>query len=402
MLNTKLGNNIGWLKLERDRRDEELGEISTDDESESSIFGLPSFAALVSTILAIILYLITGPALIFLNKHILVIFDFPYPVFVSSLGLWASVFISRLCVYTGITKLTVKISWENYLTGIVPSCFFMALTLYTGNRSYFYLSVSLIQLIKALSPVMALILSIFFKPNEKRTWIEWSAIIVICIGTIFGSIKATTNEFSWFGILLALIAGFTECARLLYIQIFLQDLKLPTMEGLYYYAPPAVFWSSILILILEIDAFRLKESQHRFMAHIYYFIAAGFLGFAVNFAGFLVIKQTSAVALKVLGVVRGVGLVIVSVIFFNDIVSGQQFIGFVVSTLGVFWYNYEKIKKKKKKIAYTYIDDDDSETTHDEILGVIEFTNLKKIDDFERSETVSIKSICSDEESTSE
>ena len=94
MQNTNFENNIGWLKLEHDQRDEELGEFS-DAESESLILGLPSFTVLVHTILAIILYLVAGPALIFLNKHILVTFNFPYPVFVSSLGLWASVFISR-------------------------------------------------------------------------------------------------------------------------------------------------------------------------------------------------------------------------------------------------------------------------------------------------------------------
>merc|ERR550534_1836059 len=128
---------------------------------------------------------------------------------------------------------------------------------------------------------------------------------------------------------------------MLLMQMLLQGEKYSAVEGLYYFAPASFLWMTILATYLELPEL-LSEGVLIIWLHPFPFFCASILGFLVNIASVLVVKTTSSLTLKVLGAVRNLGLVGVAVIFFDDIVSKQEFCGYVVSVSGILMYNYEK------------------------------------------------------------
>lgn len=53
---------------------------------------------IVKTVLLCVFYMIVGPGLILLNKHILSGLNFPYPMFLSGLGVLCSGIVARILV----------------------------------------------------------------------------------------------------------------------------------------------------------------------------------------------------------------------------------------------------------------------------------------------------------------
>ena len=66
----------------------------------------------------------------------------------------------------------------------------------------------------------------------------------------------------------------------------------------------------------------------------------GCVSFFLNLANFLVTKYTSAVALQVLGNVKVVLSIVVSLIIFGNKVSEVSVLGCVITLLGVAMYNW--------------------------------------------------------------
>jgi len=299
----------------------------------------------LEAILAVLFYLLIGPTLILLNKHIYSDLGFKFPVTLPTLGLFTSSVISRFLVKFKFVKLTKEVSWRDYIFKIAPIGLFMALTLYLGNRSYLYLSVSLIQLLKSITPVFTLLLLVLFDFEDPNFKI-WLAIVLICIGTVTGTAETNTPEWSILGLVIMVLSCMAEAMRMLTMQILLQGEKYPAIESLYYFAPVSFFWMLLLVAYLELSDL-LSDGILIIWLHPYYFIIASILGFFVNIASVLVVKTTSSLTLKVLGAVRNLGLVGVAVMFFDDIVSKQEFFGYVVSVSGILMYNYEKIQQRK-------------------------------------------------------
>lgn len=94
------------------------------------------------------MFLILGPTLIILNKHILKDVGFNYPMFLSGLGLAASSLVSHLLVRVfKVVELqhANKVTTVFYLRNLLPVGASHALTLAFGNAVYLYLTVSFIQ-----------------------------------------------------------------------------------------------------------------------------------------------------------------------------------------------------------------------------------------------------------------
>lgn len=88
---------------------------------------------------------------------------------VSGMGMFTSgVFSYVLCRVTRIFEAKAVISGSFWIKRIMPVGFFMAATLWAGNLVYLYLSVSLIQMLKAFTPVITM-LALFIARLETPT-----------------------------------------------------------------------------------------------------------------------------------------------------------------------------------------------------------------------------------------
>ena len=101
-------------------------------------------------------YMFIGPALILLNKYILHNLAFPYPMFLSCLGVATSGLVAQVAVRAGYVVLQRKEQVEGALwyRRVLPVGLAHAGTLAFGNSVYLLLPVGFIQMLKSFTPGM--------------------------------------------------------------------------------------------------------------------------------------------------------------------------------------------------------------------------------------------------------
>ena len=100
------------------------------------------------------------------NKYLLAYAGFPFPVLLTMWHMFFCSTLAYLLVRSGRVQ-SVNMDRETYLKAIVPIGACYAGTLWVGNAAYLYLSVSFIQMLKALSPVAV------FSVGGQMGWGGW-------------------------------------------------------------------------------------------------------------------------------------------------------------------------------------------------------------------------------------
>ena len=126
---------------------------------------------------------------------------------------------------------------------------------------------------------------------------------------------------------------------------------------------------SFLVMIREQSALTEPANWNLALDHYHVFLLAITLGTSINFVGVFVIKHTSGMMLKLIGVVRNNCLVLLAVIFLGDKTSAVQIFGYLVSIGGFVWYtklsaggvSHEKTHLMEK-VQYSPISNEDEPT----------------------------------------
>jgi len=358
----------------------------TDTRGEDKVHSSTSSSFCNAQVLfACSLFMTVGPLLIMANKVIITELEFKYPVIVTSFGIISSSIIVHLFHRLGYIAIRAHIkklvTVKFLISHIFIISFLQALTMYFGNKAYIFLSVSLIQMLKAFTPVITMCL-LFMSGQQKLTYPLIGSILLLSFGTAITSTGVTKADANVAGFLLAAGAQCTEALKLTLQQKLLQGfkvrgvakksalnlndknvtvlksigngeqveyeqkIKFSTFEGLYYYAPMTFVSICIIVVPLELSDFvaNYETNAEIIRKYIWVFLAAGLLGFFVNVAAFMVTKVTSGLYLKALNAFRNVCLVIACVIIFGDVVTAQQALGYLITLLGFAYYNYVKLK----------------------------------------------------------
>jgi len=125
----------------------------------------------------------------------------------------------------------------------------------------------------------------------------------------------------------------------------MSEQKFSALEGLYHMSPICTAWLWGAALFIEAPALVASAKYLLIPQYSGYFIVCMVLGFAVNVVTYLVIKQTNAVTLKIMGTARNAGLVWFGVLFQGDIVNMSQLIGYGIALGFFFLYSYYKTNK---------------------------------------------------------
>ncbi len=187
----------------------------------------------------IVVWIILSSSTIFFNKYILTSLNFHFPIFLTACHmLIASIATFLIRHTTGMMESlkTTTISRSFYLKNIAPIAIFFAASLVFSNKAYLYLSVSFIQMLKAVTPMVILILSFIAKLEKASTKIV-TIISMVSIGVIIASYGEI--NFVWMGVAFQLLAIFLESVRLILVQILLSSsgVKLDPLSALYLFAP---------------------------------------------------------------------------------------------------------------------------------------------------------------------
>ncbi|XP_057540267.1 probable sugar phosphate/phosphate translocator At3g14410 isoform X2 [Amaranthus tricolor] len=300
----------------------------------------------VLTYLYLLIYIALSSGQIFFNKWVLSSkeINFPYPL---GLTLLHMVFSSVLCfVLTKVLKI-LKVdegmTLEIYTTSVIPIGAMFAMTLWLGNTAYLYISVAFAQMLKAIMPVAVFVLGVA-AGLEVMSCRMLFIMSVISLGVVIASYGEIS--ISWIGVVYQMGGVVGEALRLIFMEIFVKrkGLKLNPISFMYYVSPCSAVCLFIPWIFLEkpkMDA----SGMWNFPPLV--LILNCLCTFALNLSVFLVISHTSALTIRVAGVVKDWVVVLVSALLFADTqLTVINLLGYGIAISGVVAYNNHKLKKE--------------------------------------------------------
>ncbi|GFY99754.1 nucleotide-sugar transporter family protein [Actinidia rufa] len=180
------------------------------------------------------------------NKYILdrKMYNWPYPISLTMIHMAFCSSIAYLLVRVFKVVEPVSMSRDLYLRSVVPIGALYSLSLWFSNSAYIYLSVSFIQMLKALMPVAVYSIGVLLKKDGFRSD-TMANMVSISVGVAIAAYGEARFD-SW-GVTLQLGAVAFEATRLVMIQILLtsKGITLNPITSLYYVAPCCLFFLSV-------------------------------------------------------------------------------------------------------------------------------------------------------------
>ncbi|EEF32858.1 Triose phosphate/phosphate translocator, chloroplast precursor, putative [Ricinus communis] len=298
----------------------------------------------------ILLYIALSSGQIFFNKWVLSSkeINFPYPL---GLTLLHMVFSSVLCfILTKVFKvlaypLSDGSSYIRYATSVVPIGAMFAMTLWLGNTAYLYISVAFAQMLKAIMPVAVFILGV-------AAGLEVMSCRMLLIMSVisFGVLVASYGEINinWIGVVYQMGGVVGEALRLIFMEILVKrkGLKLNPISMMYYVSPCSALCLFIPWIFLE----KPKMEAHAWNFPPLVLTLNSLCTFALNLSVFLVISHTSALTIRVAGVVKDWVVVLLSALLFADTkLTVINLFGYGIAIAGVAAYNNHKLVKEASR-----------------------------------------------------
>ena len=280
-------------------------------------------------------------------QYILAYSGFKYPI---ALTLWHMVFCTSVATImvrvVGTTK-RLKMPKREYVNRVIPIGALYAASLWLSNSAYLHLSVSFIQMTKALMPGLVYVCGVAFG-MEKLTRVTSFNMFIIAVGVAIAAYGEI--NFVYIGVVEQLSALVFEALRLMLVQVLItrQGYAMNPIQSLYYVSPACA-----ACLALPFAAVELPE----ILADVHLEIDYGMLllnaltAFALNLAVFLLIGKTSALTMNIAGVIKDWMLIFASQHMFGNEVTFLNYLGYVIAFLAVGMYNYNKLKAAKRKEA---------------------------------------------------
>lgn len=302
-------------------------------------------------------FMIVGPALMMLNKYILQDLHFDHPMSLCSFGVVSSAIVAHLVVACGLGRVREEsmqlMAGGAWFKIAMPIGLMKAMTMSSGNAVYMYLSFGFIQMLKAFTPLIVLLVMRTFGVKLPTRAALWCVLGIVC-GTVIevhGELHATAA-----GLVLMLASEFFEAVSVVLSQRILQNNKFSVLEGMYFTAPAGGLCLLTGAMILEAPDM-VRTGHHRIpLDNPRIFMAAAMLGVAINFISFLVMQLTSALTMKILNTARSVGLVAVGVLFYGEYHPPRQLCGYGLALLGFAGYNAFNVFPEAAKSVESYVD----------------------------------------------
>lgn len=295
-------------------------------------------------ITALTLFLVSGPAVIIINKRIMKEHHFHFPIVLASLGNVLMMVLTRTMVALGWVELQTKtMEWGRYARVVLLlNCANFA-TQVLGMWAYMFISVPEIQILKSITVVLVMIFAAVFV-KEPINGVLVASVFVIAAGTAISAIFEHDSSrivarpgAQAFGVVICILASTFEAAKSVCTQILMDSLKL--FDGLYWSSPAFVFVAIIFVCAIELKGLIAHEFTSQLIGLLV--LNAILTGFIV-LSSFWFVKLVGALTLKVVTQARTVGLILVSVFFFQEHCTPMMYVGYAVSLVGIGLYDHAK------------------------------------------------------------
>lgn len=280
-------------------------------------------------------------SVILCNKYLLSKTPFKFPVALTVLHMVFNWAITFAMAQSGLTKV-VDIELPVYIRFIIPVAALFALSIWLSNVAYCFLSVSFVQMLKAAAPMVMYAASVAFS-LEAFQWSTTGIMTVVVGGVAAASIGEV--EFNMLGVAANLGSIVAEVMRLVLLQKLSQQrgLRCDPLSSLYHISPISALFLVPLLLTLELrQLIALPLASWPLKSLCFSCVIA----FALNLTMYGVIGCTSAVAMKMAGVVKDCMLVACSVMIYRSPVTMTQCLGYSVALVGVMVYTHRNQQQK--------------------------------------------------------
>eukprot|EP01018_Ginkgo_biloba_P030872 Gb_15321 [translate_table: standard] len=309
----------------------------------------------VVTYCYLLMYILLSSGQIFFNKWVLSSkqINFPYPL---GLTLLHMVFSSVLCFIVvkvlKLVKLQDGMTSEIYATSVFPIGAMFAMTLWLGNTAYLYISVAFAQMLKAIMPV-----AVFLLGAAAGLEVLSCKMFFIMSVISFGVLVASYGEINvnWVGVVYQMGGVIGEALRLIFMEILVKrkGLKLNPITLMYYVSPCSALCLFIPWIFLEKPK---MDSAMNWTFDPVIMSLNALCTFALNVSVFLVISHTSALTVRIAGVVKDWIVVLLSALLFADTkLTTINLLGYGVAIAGVAAYNNYKIKPEASSAKTTEV-----------------------------------------------
>ena len=301
-----------------------------------------TFVYYAKMITYLVAWSVVSGLLIILDNWIMHYDGFPFPITLSASGPLFSWLMAVILVLSGHTKLERRITFRIWLRNIFPVGFFTAVTYAAGNELYMFLSVSFIQMMKSLSPIVVLFLLVAFR-LDVLTMPKLGGVMLMTFGMIIACYAEST--FNTWGMILMFVGEAAEAMRMVFFQHLLSSQQLGLIEGLFYTCPANFFFLCIGMALFEEESLTKPEYYSRVLNNpVPYFLVSS-LGFGVILTTLGVIQTCGSLTFKAAGQVRNIAIILVSIAMFGDRVTYQQAFGYAINRVGFAVYQVVKTRE---------------------------------------------------------
>ncbi|KAI7908091.1 triose-phosphate transporter family-domain-containing protein [Cokeromyces recurvatus] len=296
----------------------------------------------------LVLYFFFNLSLTLYNKIILALYDFPFP--------WTLTAIHTLCGAIGSYAFWKADLFTPALLGERENIVMLAFSvLYTINIAISNVSLNLVtvpfhQVVRAMTPVFTVMISIIFFKKSFSTMIYISLLPVV-LGVAF----ATFGDYNYtmLGFVLTVLGTLLAAIKTIVTnRVQVGRLKLHPLDLLLRMSPLAFIQTLIYAYITgEMTAVISFAHSKLTLSLCFALLMNGVIAFFLNVISFTANKKTSALTMTVAGNVKQVLSIVLAVIIFNLNITFMNLIGIVLTLLGGAWYSnvsqQEKMKSKK-------------------------------------------------------
>jgi drug/metabolite transporter (DMT)-like permease len=232
-------------------------------------------------------------------------------------------------------------------------------------RADLYLNVSFIQMLKAGTPVV-LMLMLYF--SGVSLMVKVTPRLALSVVAMFaGVVIASLGEvrLTMLGLVAMFLSEVSAGVRCILEEWLLTKMepKMGVLEALYHLAPACVLSQAVVAAVLHLQLMNTgpdgKDPQGLFKPFAFnpeerqwfcFLVGCSCaLGIAVNTGSLLVTQSYSSLFMKSVVIVRNIGLVVWGVAWYGEAVTAVELIGYAVTLTCFAWYNYEHQLAKASK-----------------------------------------------------
>lgn len=295
-----------------------------------------------------LLYIILSATLIQFNKRLVNKHRFPHAMVLTTMHMAVTCF---FCNTLYLLKPSLYPSMENtqgkklqLLKWFAPLGLLFAIGLFCSNQAYLYCSAAFLQFVKEANIVLVFAFSCFVGLNawSKPKVANMAWIIIGASISVRGEV-----HFKPTGFIFQIVSQFGECSKNVLGDVLMNgnNLKLDPLSYTMFMAPMC------LVVLLVGSYFQWNAQTWPDIVHWWpLLIPNACLAFVLNLTIAMLIKECSAVAFILSGIIKDIVIVLVSACVFGESVVLPQVFGFIICLTGVFFWSYSRVQPDSKMV----------------------------------------------------